>query len=89
MALANYNKSLDSLSQIMHNSRELVSSVAVSTKSEQSVLAKAWRAEVAYYTCLVLRMVVCVLNYEDKGHARGRATKKKDVGKTPPHKKTN
>ncbi len=37
----------------------------IATKNDQSVKAKEWRNEVAYYTCLLLRLAIAVLSYED------------------------
>lgn len=65
MALGSYNVSLGNLSNMMYNSRELVAAVAIATEGDQGHLAKAWRNEIAYYTCLLLRLSMAVLNYGD------------------------
>lgn len=65
MALGSYNTSLANLSSMMYNSREIVAAVSIATEGDQSHLAKAWRNEIAYYTCLLLRLAIVVLNYGD------------------------
>ena len=65
MALNCYHEARDNLFKMMANTRELVSSIAIATKNDQSQSAKEWRNEVAYYSCLLLRLCMAVCDYED------------------------
>jgi len=65
MALNCYHEARDNLFKMLANTRELVSSIAIATKNDQSQSAKEWRNEVAYYSCLLLRLCMAVCDYED------------------------
>jgi len=65
MALNCYHEARDNLFKMLANTREIVSSVSIATKDDQSQSAKEWRNEVAYYSCLLLRLCMAVCDYRD------------------------
>mmetsp|Transcript_25660 Transcript_25660/g.36197 ORF Transcript_25660/g.36197 Transcript_25660/m.36197 type:complete len:322 (+) Transcript_25660:423-1388(+) len=65
MSLARYNSARDNLTKMYRESRELIQNACVFTKEDQSQGAKEWRYEVAYHTCLLLRLAMAVVDYPD------------------------
>jgi len=64
MTLKVYNSAQTNLGTMLSNTRTLVSCAAIDTKVDQSISAKEWRNEVAYYSCLLLKICITVITKE-------------------------
>lgn len=62
-ALGKYHKGMKDLGQMLFHARSLATSVVVATKGDQSREAKQFRNDVAYYTCLLLRVCMVMCSY--------------------------
>jgi len=65
MALSRYNQSGKYLNQMYSNAREFIQNICAFTRKDQSEEAKEWRHEIAYNTCMLLRLTMAVIDYED------------------------
>lgn len=63
IGLSRYNAARDCLGIMYRESRELIQTMCVFTADHQTPAAKAWRQELAYRTCLLLRTAMAVVNF--------------------------
>ena len=64
MSLARYNEARNYLSIMYAESRELIHNAVVFTRHIQTTKAKEWRNDIAYKTCLLLRLAMAVIDYD-------------------------
>lgn len=67
ISLDRYNQARGHLSSMYRESRELVQNIVVFTKSDQSEKAKQYRNELAYAISTLLRLAMCVIDYDETG----------------------
>eukprot|EP00956_Cyclotella_meneghiniana_P043737 scaffold285410_cov66-Cyclotella_meneghiniana.AAC.1 len=67
LALAHYHEARENLSGMLKFTRDLVAATAIHTKDDQTQSAKEWRNLIAYYTCLMLRLMMAASDYKSEG----------------------
>ncbi|KAL3777409.1 hypothetical protein ACHAWO_004764 [Cyclotella atomus] len=67
LALAQYKEARGNLSKMLTSTRDIVSATAIHTKDDQTQSAKEWRNLIAYYSCLLLRLMMAASNYKSQG----------------------
>ena len=63
ISLGRYNEARGYLGKLYRESRELIQNVCIFTKSNQSLLAKQTRHDIAYNMSVLLRMTMAVIDY--------------------------
>ncbi|KAL7540225.1 hypothetical protein ACHAWF_012542 [Thalassiosira exigua] len=66
MALSRYNQARDNLCTLFIKARDFYTGIACQTKACQTQEAKTWRNDLAYYTCLLVRLCMASFDYADE-----------------------
>eukprot|EP00804_Cyclotella_cryptica_P005919 CCRYP_000184-RB/>CCRYP_000184-RB protein AED:0.07 eAED:0.07 QI:348/1/1/1/1/1/5/513/338 len=66
LALAQYKEARTNLSNMLTATRDLVAATAIHTKDDQTLPAKEWRNQIAYYSCLLLRLAMAASDYNSE-----------------------
>lgn len=66
ISIGRYNQARGYLSVMYREARELIQNTAVLSGHNTDVRAKQWRNDVAYQTCILLRVAMGVIDYEEE-----------------------
>lgn len=66
ISIGRYNEARGYLSVMYRESRELIQNVVALTSHNTDVRAKEWRNNVAYKSCILLRVAMGVVDYDDR-----------------------